>query len=161
LADTSWDTGAYTNNEDRSKILSIVNATSLKVKISGNTEKNHDYVYIYDKNGNQLKKLHGNNINETFEIAGDYINARLTTNHSITHSGVNVQIEDRSSYDDRANSMLIRFTNTSHNDHTVAILPNDANETGVPHTYSATDPDLINNNIMTPAQKMAELKKVA
>jgi hypothetical protein len=117
LADTSWDTGAYTNNEDRSKILSIVNATSLKVKISGNTEKNHDYVYIYDKNGNQLKKLHGNNINETFEIAGDYINARLTTNHSITHSGVNVQIEDRSSYDDRANSMLIRFTNTSHNEH--------------------------------------------
>jgi hypothetical protein len=26
LADTSWDTGAYANNEDRSKVLSIVNA---------------------------------------------------------------------------------------------------------------------------------------
>ncbi|CAC9651022.1 extracellular protease [uncultured Gammaproteobacteria bacterium] len=157
LADTSWDTGAYTNNEDRSKILSIVNATSLKVKISGNTEKNHDYVYIYDKNGNQLKKLHGNNINETFEIAGDYINARLTTNHSITHSGVNVQIEDRSSYDNRANSMLIRFTNTSHNDHTVVILPNDANATGVPPIYSAPDPDLINNNIYQLEQDINQL----
>ena len=157
LADTSWDTGEYTNNEDRSKILSIVNATSLKVKISGNTEKNHDYVYIYDKNGNQLKKLHGNNINETFEIAGDYINARLTTNHSITHSGVNVQIEDRSSYDDRANSMLIRFTNISHNEHTVAILPNDANATGVPPIYSAPDPDLINNNIYQLEQDINQL----
>ncbi len=154
LADTSWDTGAYANNEDRSKVLSIVNATSLKVKISGNTEKNHDYFYIYDKNGNQLKKLHGNNINETFEIAGDYIRARLTTNHSVNHSGVNVQIEDRSSYDNRANSMLIRFANTSHNDHAIV---NDSNVTGIPPIYSAPDPDLINNNIYRLEQDINQL----
>jgi hypothetical protein len=38
LADTSWDTGAYTNNEDRSKILSIVNGVWF-LKVGNNVVK--------------------------------------------------------------------------------------------------------------------------
>lgn len=116
LADTSWTTGAYSNNEDRSQTLSITDATSLTVNVSGNTEKNYDYIYIYDKDNNQIEKLHGNNLDETFEVAGDSIRARLTSDGSISTSGVTVNISSAGAdvlADGTADSMLIRFTNSN------------------------------------------------
>lgn len=117
LADTSWTTGAYSNNEDRSQVLSVTGTTSLKVNVFGDTEQHYDYIDIYDKDENQIKKLHGNNLDETFEVVGDSIRVRLTTDSSVTRSGVTVSIEDNSVkdtlVDGTADSMLIRFTNTN------------------------------------------------
>jgi hypothetical protein len=50
--------------------------------------------------------------------------------------------------------MLIRFANTSHNDHAIV---NDSNVTGIPPIYSAPDPDLINNNIYRLEQDINQL----
>lgn len=144
LADTRWDTAAYNNNKDHSQILSIVNATSLKVSVFGNT-KDHDYLYIEDKDGNQLKKFHGNNINETFEVTGDSIRARLISSHPTVHSKVVVEIKDHSSYNNRANSMLIRFTNTKQNNVNNAIVSNDINTINGSPIRFASNPGWMDN----------------
>lgn len=88
---TGWTTGSYSNNEDRSQILSISGATSLNVIVRGVTESRYDFLYIYDQNGQQVKKLDGS-INETFTVSGSSITARLVTDYSVTKSGVTVSI---------------------------------------------------------------------
>ncbi|MCI5135641.1 MAG: hypothetical protein D3920_11340 [Candidatus Electrothrix sp. AW2] len=88
---TAWTTGSYRNNEDRRQTLSIPSATSLTVTVSGNTERGYDYLYIYDENNTEIKKLHGS-INETFTVSGSEITARLVTDYSVTKSGVTVSI---------------------------------------------------------------------
>ena len=90
-AETIWSTGAYTNNEDRSQTLSVANASKLTVTVSGVTEANYDYMYIYDANGNEIKKLHGN-INETFTVNSGSIRARFTSDRSQVRSGVTVTV---------------------------------------------------------------------
>ena len=92
-AETTWSTGAYTNNEDRNQTLSVENASKLTVTVSGVTEANYDYMYIYDANGNEIKKLHGN-INETFTVNSGSIRARFTSDHSQVRSGVTVTVVD-------------------------------------------------------------------
>ena len=90
-ASTTWTTGHYSNNADLSQTLSISGASSLTVTISGSTESSYDYVYVYDANGNQVKRLTGS-INETFTVSGSSIRARLTSDYSVTRSGVTVTI---------------------------------------------------------------------
>jgi hypothetical protein len=92
-AETTWTTGAYSNNEDRREQLSIPNATRLIVTIAGRTERNYDFVYIYDNKGRRVKRLHGA-INEKFTVNGSSIIARLRSDYSITESGVTVTIEN-------------------------------------------------------------------
>ena len=89
---TTWTTGAYTNNEDRQQVLSIPNATNLRVTVTGETERRYDFIYIYDANGNELKKLDGS-INETFIVSGSQITAKLTTDASVNRAGVTVSIQ--------------------------------------------------------------------
>ncbi len=88
---TSWTTGAYENNEDKSEVLSISDATDLIVTIKGETEARYDYIYIYDEDGNQIAKLDGT-IDETLTVEGSSITARLTSDGSVTKSGVTVSI---------------------------------------------------------------------
>ena len=87
----SWTTGHYSNNTNRSKTLSISDASSLTVTVIGSTEAGYDYIYIYDANGNQVKRLSGL-INETFTVSGSSIKAKLTSDYSQTRSGVTVTI---------------------------------------------------------------------
>ena len=89
--ETSWTTGAYENNEDRSEVLSIEGATSLFVTVVGETERRYDFIYLYDENGNQVAKLDGD-IDTSGSISGSSITARLTSDRSITKSGVTVTI---------------------------------------------------------------------
>jgi len=89
---STWTTGRYKNNEDRKETLSIKGAQKLKVKIVGETEKWYDFIYIYDANRQQIKKLDGK-INETIIVTGNRITARLTSDLSYTKSGVTVRIE--------------------------------------------------------------------
>ena len=89
---TSWTTGAYDNNEDRSEVLSISDATALTVSIEGETESRYDFIYIYDENGKQIAKLDGK-LNKTLAVDGSSIRARLTSDGSVTKSGVTVSIK--------------------------------------------------------------------
>jgi len=89
---TTWTTGTYGNNEHRQQVLSIPNATNLKVTVIGETERRYDFIYIYDANGNKIRTLDGS-INETFTVTGSQINAKLTSDLSVTKSGVTVSIE--------------------------------------------------------------------
>ena len=90
----SWTTGAYTNNVNISQTLTIPDAKELIVNISGETEKNYDFIVIKDSNGNALKRLSGK-INESFIVSGSFITANLKSDYSITKSGVTVSIETK------------------------------------------------------------------
>jgi len=92
LADTAWTTGHYSNNANISKKLSIASAEALKIKIVGTTEKNYDFITIKDENGNSLGKFSGT-INKVIETGGSSIVATLTSDYSVTKSGVTVTIE--------------------------------------------------------------------
>jgi hypothetical protein len=88
---TKWQTGAYKDNENKSKILSINNAKSLKVEVIGNTEKNYDYISFFDIQENKIKSFSGL-INKKFTIQGSYIKAVLTSDESVVDFGVDVSI---------------------------------------------------------------------
>ena len=84
-----WVTGSYGNNTDISQELSVANATSLVVTVEGRTERYYDFVYIYDENGQLIRTFDGQ-INSTFTVNGSSITARLTSDYSITSTGVTV-----------------------------------------------------------------------
>lgn len=63
----------------------------MTVTISGTTESGYDYLYIYDENNVEVKRLDGS-INEHFVVNGSSIKARLVTDYSITESGISVKI---------------------------------------------------------------------
>jgi hypothetical protein len=90
---SSWETGAYGNNEDRSERLSIAGASALRVSVEGITEDNYDYLYIYDADDNLIIRLDGD-INQSFIVEGSSIRANLVTDYSVTQSGVRVSIEE-------------------------------------------------------------------
>ena len=92
-AETTWTTGAYGNNEDRREQLSIPNATRLIVTVNGETERQYDFVYIYDNKGRRIRRLHGT-INQEFTVNGSSIIARLRSDSSITKTGVTITIRD-------------------------------------------------------------------
>jgi len=104
---TTWSTGAYGNNEDRSETLHIAGATRLRVTVQGETESGYDFIYLYDENNQQIAKLDGK-MNETYTVTGDSITARLTSDGSVTKSGVTVTIE--SVTDDGGNDDLTTWT---------------------------------------------------
>ena len=89
---TTWVTGAYDNDDILTKDLRISKADRLKVKIQGSTEKDYDFVYIYDQNGELVKKLSGN-IDQEFIVDGSLITAKLISDDSVTDSGVRVEIK--------------------------------------------------------------------
>lgn len=88
---TSWTTGNYSNNQNISKTLTIPGATSLTVRVTGETEAEYDYIYIYDQYDNLIKTLTGT-INHTFTVNGSSIRAQLKTDYSVTKSGVTISI---------------------------------------------------------------------
>jgi len=90
-SNTTWTTGRYQNNQDIRQQLSIPNATGLTVSMVGTTENGYDFIYIYDAQGNEIKKVSGS-INEEFTVNGSTITARLRSDYSIIASGVTVTI---------------------------------------------------------------------
>lgn len=87
----TWTTGAYSDNANISQTLSISEASSLTVTITGRTESNYDFITIYDANGTEVGRFHGD-INESFTVNGSSIQAVLTSDGSVTESGVTVSI---------------------------------------------------------------------
>jgi hypothetical protein len=92
-SNTTWTTGAYCNNAYKSKTLYISGANSLRVTIEGETEEGYDFITIYDNNMSQIAQFSGS-INQTIDINGSTIEAVLSSDYSITDSGVTVSISD-------------------------------------------------------------------
>ena len=86
-----WTTGAYQNDQDISKILTVSGASSVSLHLVGNTEAGWDFVWVYDGNDNLIGKYTGN-INETIIIDGDTVRVRLVTDDGITSSGISATL---------------------------------------------------------------------
>jgi len=71
--------------------LSISGASGLTVTIQGETENGYDYIKIYSSNGTEVGSFSGT-INETLTVSGSSIRAVLTSDGSVTRSGVTVSI---------------------------------------------------------------------
>ncbi|MBM3132353.1 MAG: hypothetical protein FJZ95_04885 [Chloroflexi bacterium] len=86
-----WSTGAYANNEERSQILSIPGAEALSVSVTGVTEAGYDHIRLYDASGKEVRRFSGL-IDATFTVVGSSIRARLTSDSSVTESGVTISV---------------------------------------------------------------------
>jgi hypothetical protein len=91
-AHTTFTTGAYGNNARMTDTLSIPGATSLRVTVTGDTEANFDFLYIYDSVNVLLRTYSGMGIHEIFTVTGSSINILFTSDNSVTASGVTVTI---------------------------------------------------------------------
>jgi len=115
---TSWNSGAYGNNEDRSQWLTIPGAAALKVYINGSTDANRDFIYVYDRNGALVKSLSGT-IATSFMVSGDSARIRLVSDASVTGAGVTASVKPGSVYvfrklvDGRGKCMDIEGNNMS------------------------------------------------
>lgn len=90
-ANTTWTTGVYSNDTDISEELSLPNVQSMQVNIKGEVERNYDFIYIYDNNGNELKKFTGK-IDKSFVLPNSSIKVTLISDYSIVKSGVTVTV---------------------------------------------------------------------
>lgn len=91
---TSWSTGnPYFNDKDITTELAIDGANALMVSISGVIEKDYDFLYVYDENGEQVNDFTGS-INENFKVVGSSIKVRFVSDYSITDTGLTVRITE-------------------------------------------------------------------
>ncbi|WP_069471217.1 CHAP domain-containing protein [Candidatus Marithrix sp. Canyon 246] len=87
----SFSTGRYENNQNINRTLSISGASSLQVQITGETERNYDWISIYDSNGQQVRRVSGP-LNVSFTVSGSSIRVNFSSDGSITKSGATVTI---------------------------------------------------------------------
>ena len=96
-SNNSWIEGTthtrYIDNMDISKTFKIENTQSIKLTINGETEKNFDWVYIYDENNNQVYVGSGIFNNTPITVTGSKVTVRVTSDRSVTKSGISVKIE--------------------------------------------------------------------
>ena len=91
-ASTSWTTGSYGNYADIGKTMSVPGAASIEVFITGSTERDYDFVTVYDAQGRQVgQPLHGS-ISERLVVAGDTVTVRLRSDGSVTDRGITVSV---------------------------------------------------------------------
>ena len=88
----SFETGEYENNSFIRKTLLIPDATKIRVSIQGESEKNLDFLKIYDFNYKLVKRISGE-INTTFEIDSPSIIVEFNSDNSVTKHGIDVKIE--------------------------------------------------------------------
>ena len=80
----------YANNIDTSWTYTCSGAESLKLTFNTSTkvESNYDYIYIYDKNDNQIGKYTGTSLQgKTITVSGNAVRIRLTSDSSNTYYG--------------------------------------------------------------------------
>ena len=94
---TSWSSGAYDSNTDRSQWLTIPGAAALKVYVNGSTEANRDFIHVYDRNGGLVKSLSGG-IATSFMVSGDSARIRITSDAAVTGAGVSVNVKAGNAY---------------------------------------------------------------
>lgn len=77
------------HNYDHTYVITMKTATSIKLKFATiNTEKNYDFIYIYDGNNNLIHQISGSYTNWwTNTINGDTMKIRMTTDGSVASWG--------------------------------------------------------------------------
>ncbi|MDF1820152.1 MAG: ricin-type beta-trefoil lectin domain protein [Alcanivoracaceae bacterium] len=88
-----WNSGAYGNNEDRAETLRKPGAKAIRVSLSGETEANYDFVYVYDGNRNLVASFHGA-LNTSVVVPDDTAIVRLRSDGSVTRSGVTATVSE-------------------------------------------------------------------
>lgn len=96
----------YENNQYLNQTLSISDASSLNVKVIGETEKGYDFINIYS-NGKQVRRLSGK-MNESFIVNSSSIRVTFISDESVTNKGASVIIDNV-----RANSHLAKISNVT------------------------------------------------
>ena len=83
----------YPRYVDKEVVFEQAGASEIKIKFGQfETEKNYDFVYFYDGDGNLLERWDGNHSGEFSPIAqGDRIVVRLKTDYSIQEYGFDVE----------------------------------------------------------------------
>ncbi len=83
----------YANNFDYTWTINEPGATEMRVHFTRIiTERNYDYLYVYDQNWNTIYKLHGSYYSggTTKWISGDTVYVRLVTDYSVTKWGFKI-----------------------------------------------------------------------
>uniref|UniRef100_A0A7C4U8N1 CUB domain-containing protein n=1 Tax=candidate division WOR-3 bacterium TaxID=2052148 RepID=A0A7C4U8N1_UNCW3 len=82
----------YSNNTDVTYTISKTGARAIKIFFSNfATEKDHDFVYIYDKNNKLYDQYSGNLSNfESVSIPGDIVYVRFVSDNAITGYGFDI-----------------------------------------------------------------------
>ena len=115
---TSWTSGAYANNTDRTQWLTIPGAAALKVYVNGSTEANRDFIQVFDKGGALVRTLSGA-MASSFMVNGDSARIRLVSDGAVTGAGVTVNVKAANAYvfrkliDGRGKCMDIEGNNMS------------------------------------------------
>jgi len=82
----------YRNKENKTARLKISNAEALEVIIVGRTEKNYDFLTIYDSNQIQIRHYSGL-ITDKFTVEGECIHVRFKSDGATVNEGVKVEIK--------------------------------------------------------------------
>ncbi len=80
----------YNRGEDKTHIFSYDGAVKLIITFSDETEteKDYDFIYLYDGNGTEIGKYSGTELaGKTFEIEGDSFSVRLTSDYGAQDYG--------------------------------------------------------------------------
>jgi len=86
-----YETGAYTNNTDETKELSLPGGLSeLMVSITGEVEQDYDKIFITDSLGNTTEYTGA--LNEEIVVPGDHITVRFVSDGSVVKDGATVRI---------------------------------------------------------------------
>ena len=91
-----FKTGKYTNNSSLTKRLKVKGATKntrYEVKIKGETEKNYDFLILFNDKGEVLQKVSGK-VNKTFQVTSKYIDVEFISDYSVTKNGIKVVIKE-------------------------------------------------------------------
>lgn len=87
------DQKTYRNKENKSKILHIPNAEALAITIEGKTEKNYDFLIIYDSDDHQIYRESGDLPHTTLTVVGSNIRVQFKSDGATVATGVKVEIQ--------------------------------------------------------------------
>ncbi len=82
----------YRNKENKTTRLEISNAEALEITIIGHTEKNYDFLTIYDSNQIQIRHYSGL-ITDKFTVEGECIRIHFKSDAATVDEGVKVEIK--------------------------------------------------------------------
>ncbi len=90
-ANTTYSTGPYQNRQYDEKTLSIPDAEAIEITIFGETEKDYDFIIIYNDKSEEIERFTGT-LREKLIIKGNQIDVVFKADNRTTKSGVTVEI---------------------------------------------------------------------
>lgn len=89
---TVWHIGPYENNENISKLLTLVGASNIRVHIEGEVEDGYDFIILKDKNGNKIGSYTGALNKDIILVNSDGVTVQLISDSHITKKGASISI---------------------------------------------------------------------